>query len=109
VFLAGVSAVEPKKRDHSTIVPGTGPDAADSPSASMALADVERLLGTPLSADELCNLRRQFALARHPDRVPTSERDTAGREMARVNMLIDAALARCDPPGTDKRGKHQAS
>jgi hypothetical protein len=38
---------------------------------------------------DLSQLRRQFALANHPDRVGASEREIATRRMMIANMLID--------------------
>lgn len=49
-------------------------------------------LGAALTAREIERIRRNFALANHPDRVPASERDLATRRMTVANMLIDQAL-----------------
>jgi hypothetical protein len=99
VFLAHASAVGPRSdRACGRVVSGDG-DAAGTRPDSIVIEDVERLLRTPLSDNDLYQLRRRFAFARHPDRVPASEREAADREMARANMLIDAALARCKPGG----------
>jgi hypothetical protein len=41
---------------------------------------------------QLRNLRRAFALAAHPDRVPPQRRAEAERLMAKVNAAIDSAM-----------------
>ncbi|KAB2917449.1 MAG: hypothetical protein F9K29_09460 [Hyphomicrobiaceae bacterium] len=59
----------------------------------MTVADL--LCLTPdLSQEDLHRLRREFALAHHPDRVPPSLREQSTRRMAEANILIDEALAR---------------
>lgn len=49
--------------------------------AKMTLADLRRL-------------RREFALANHPDRAGSAERENATRRMMIANMLIDGELKR---------------
>lgn len=45
-----------------------------------------------LTAQELRRIRRAFALANHPDRVPAPLRERATRRMVIANTLIDTAL-----------------
>ena len=45
-----------------------------------------------LGARDLERIRREFALANHPDRVLPAARDLATRRMTIANMLIDQAL-----------------
>jgi hypothetical protein len=52
-----------------------------------------------LTAGEIERIRRRFALANHPDRVPASQRDLATRRMTIANMLVDQALAACRRKG----------
>ncbi|MEX0346181.1 MAG: hypothetical protein AB3N20_14750 [Rhizobiaceae bacterium] len=44
------------------------------------------------SEAQLANLRRQFALQNHPDRVSGNNRDAATEMMANLNRLIDDEL-----------------
>jgi hypothetical protein len=71
-----------------------------APATPRALPDcdpetIARELGlTPaLSARELERIRRDFALASHPDRALPWQRELATRRMSLANMLIDQALA----------------
>jgi hypothetical protein len=50
-----------------------------------------------LGARELTRLRRRFALAHHPDRVPPELRDEAARAMALANAHVDQVLKRARP------------
>jgi hypothetical protein len=50
-------------------------------------------LAEDLTAREVERIRRSFALANHPDRMPADQRDLATRRMTVANMLIDKALA----------------
>jgi hypothetical protein len=50
-------------------------------------------LAEDLTAREVERIRRSFALANHPDRMPVDQRDLATRRMTVANMLIDKALA----------------
>jgi hypothetical protein len=50
-------------------------------------------LSPGLSARELERVRRDFALASHPDRALPWQRELATRRMSLANMLIDQALA----------------
>jgi len=61
------------------------------------LCDRETIAGelrlTPeLTARDLERVRREFALANHPDRVAPLDRDLATRRMTLANTLIDQAL-----------------
>ena len=47
-----------------------------------------------MTVSELNRLRRRFALANHPDRVETSDRENATHRMMVANMLIDRAVKR---------------
>ena len=52
----------------------------------------ELRLTPELTARDLERIRREFALANHPDRVAPFHRDLATRRMTLANMLIDQAL-----------------
>jgi hypothetical protein len=52
----------------------------------------ELRLRSGLSRAELHRIRRDFALANHPDRVPSSWRKEANQRMTIANALIDHAL-----------------
>jgi hypothetical protein len=52
----------------------------------------ELSLAKAMTARELERIRRDFALANHPDRVVAAQRDLATRRMSLANMLIDQAL-----------------
>lgn len=52
----------------------------------------ELAINARMSFSDLNSLRRRFALANHPDRVPECDRDNATRRMMVANMLIDHAL-----------------
>lgn len=54
----------------------------------------ELQLSPPLTARQLERIRRDFALANHPDRVAPGHRDLATRRMTLANVLIDQALLR---------------
>lgn len=63
------------------------------PSACNPEAVARELQLTPqLTARELERIRRNFALANHPDRVASGDHDLATRRMTLANMLIDQAL-----------------
>jgi hypothetical protein len=47
-----------------------------------------------MSFSDLSRLRRQFALANHPDRASMAEREDATRRMMVANMLIDGEVKR---------------
>lgn len=74
--------------------------SADSdPDVELALLDpivaaqrMDAILARGLGAKELHQLRRQFAVQNHPDRVPEAFRDAAQAAMADINAKIDKAL-----------------
>lgn len=60
-------------------------------------ADLDAIAGelaitAQMTLDDLSQLRRRFALANHPDRTSSEEREIATRRMMIANMLIDRAL-----------------
>lgn len=61
------------------------------PATLDAIADELRLTAD-LTPDALARLRRDFALANHPDRAEPAQRDLATRRMMAANVLIDQAL-----------------
>jgi len=65
-------------------------DAA-RPSDYAAVAE-ELGLRPGLTSRQLSGIRRAFALANHPDRIPSPHRGQATRRMAIANILIDRAL-----------------
>jgi hypothetical protein len=72
-----------------------GTARADRPERPSQPPAVGALVLKPgLDVEELKQLRRRFALATHPDRVPVEFREHASRLMAIANAEIDAALAR---------------
>jgi hypothetical protein len=59
------------------------------------IADFDRMsaqIAAAGNADQLRRLRRAFAFAAHPDRVPPDRRAEAERLMAKVNAAIDSAM-----------------
>ena len=71
-----------------------GAHAATSPSLACDREAIAGELGlTPaLGAKDLERIRREFALANHPDRAAPAARDLATTRMTIANMLIDQAL-----------------
>ncbi len=63
--------------------PGTAPQKAKLPTKQELSAASEA---------QLANLRRQFALKNHPDRVSGTNREAATEMMAKLNRLIDDEL-----------------
>jgi hypothetical protein len=63
------------------------------PSDPEAVANELRITARMSFAD-LARLRREFALANHPDRAELAEREEATRRMMIANMLIDRELKR---------------
>jgi hypothetical protein len=55
------------------------------------VADELQLI-SDLSVDDLNRIRREYALANHPDLVAPAKRDQATRRMTIANMLIDQAI-----------------
>jgi hypothetical protein len=72
-------------------VPQQLPLDAAKPSDYAAVAE-ELGLRPGLTSRQLSGIRRAFALANHPDRVPSPRRGPATRRMAIANILIDRAL-----------------
>jgi hypothetical protein len=64
----------------------------EPPSPRGTAAALRRSLRPGLGAGELKRLRRRFALALHPDRVPAEFRAEASDALARANAEIDRAL-----------------
>jgi hypothetical protein len=71
-----------------------GAHAATSPALACDREAIAGELGlTPaLGARDLERIRREFALANHPDRAAPAARDLATRRMTIANTLIDQAL-----------------
>jgi hypothetical protein len=65
-----------------------------SPRSDPASVAEELSLTPHLTADELNRVRREFALANHPDRVTPARRAQATQRMTIANTLIDQALRR---------------
>ena len=73
---------------------GTSRTAGRTPPKSDQEAVAAELRLNPLlTVDDLKRLRRLYAAANHPDRVPPAQREQATRRMTIANMLIDQALA----------------
>jgi hypothetical protein len=74
-----------------------GAHAATSPSLACDRETIASELGlTPaLGARDLERIRREFALANHPDRAAPAARDLATARMTIANTLIDQALRDC--------------
>jgi hypothetical protein len=67
--------------------------AVPAPSTAGERSVADELQLTPnLTTDDLHRIRREFALANHPDRVAPPMRERATRRMTIANGLIDAAL-----------------
>lgn len=62
--------------------------------AEAALKLIAELASGAFTIKQLAQLRRLFASANHPDRVPVAQREEAARAMADVNAAIDLALKR---------------
>lgn len=52
-----------------------------------------------MSLSDLNRLRREYALANHPDRAGSADRENATRRMMMANMLIDREINRRQPAG----------
>jgi hypothetical protein len=83
----------PEALSHAYAEEEAHPPALPSACDAAALAR-ELGLGAELTARDLERIRRNFALANHPDRVSASERDLATLRMTLANALIDQALAK---------------
>ena len=79
-----LSRIYADERAHAAAPP---PAACDRETIAKELR-----LDPQLTARELERIRREFALANHPDRVAPLDRDLATRRMTLANMLIDQAL-----------------
>ena len=62
--------------------------------ADAALKLIAELASGAFTIKQIAQLRRLFASANHPDRVPVAQREEAARAMADVNAAIDLALKR---------------
>jgi len=52
-----------------------------------------------MTLSDLNRLRREYALANHPDRAGSADRENATRRMMTANMLIDREINRRQRPG----------
>jgi len=52
-----------------------------------------------MTLSDLNRLRRNYALANHPDRAGSADRENATRRMMVANMLIDREVNRRQPAG----------
>jgi len=77
-------------REHQIESP---PQRPSKPSDPKSVANELRITARMTSSD-LHRLRREFALANHPDRADQAQRDGATRRMMIANMLIDRELRR---------------
>lgn len=69
------------------------PRRATQPADLQTVSD-ELCITAQMTASDLNRLRRDFALANHPDRTAADDRDNATRRMMIANMLIDRELKR---------------
>lgn len=76
--------------DAATMAHAPAPSTVTDPAAIAA----ELAITGATSIEELNRLRRQFALANHPDRLAPIYRETATRRMMIANRLIDEAIYR---------------
>lgn len=78
--------------------PPPAPPPKPIPQPSVKPADVARELRLRSShtIEQLIEIRRRFALANHPDRVPAVIREAATVRMGIANMMIDEAIATVD-------------
>jgi hypothetical protein len=67
-------------------------EPVDPPACHPEALARELQLEPGMSPRDLERIRRNFALANHPDRVAPPDRDLATRRMALANVLIDQAL-----------------
>lgn len=64
----------------------------------LSVADELRITAQ-MTLSDLNRLRREYALANHPDRAGSAEREDATRRMMVANMLIDREINRRQRPG----------
>jgi len=70
------------------------PPAPRAPGSDLEMVAAELDLTSDLTLEDLSRIRRDFALANHPDRVAPALSDHATRRMTSANTLIDQALKR---------------
>ena len=68
------------------------------PAGPRSVAD-ELHITAQMSLSDLNRLRREYALANHPDRAGSADREDATRRMMLANMLIDREINRRQGPG----------
>jgi hypothetical protein len=86
--------------EHQSERPAPRPHKPSDPEAVAH----ELRITAKMTFSDLTRLRREFALANHPDRVELAEREEATRRMMIANMLIDRELKRRHaPPQTSNR------
>lgn len=76
--------------------PPPKPKPVAQPSTRPADVSRELRLRASHTIEQLIEIRRRFALANHPDRVPAVIRDAATVRMGIANMMIDEAIAAAD-------------
>ena len=84
-----LSATEALSRIYDDSAPAATPPP---PACDRETIAGELRLTPELTARDLERIRREFALANHPDRVAPLDRDLATRRMTLANTLIDQAL-----------------
>jgi hypothetical protein len=72
--------------------PPEPPPAPEPPKSEEEIVADALKIDPDLSIDDLLRIRREYALANHPDRVAPELREQATRRMTIANMLIDQAL-----------------
>jgi len=76
--------------------PPPPPKPVAQPSVKPTDVARELRLRSSHTVEQLIEIRRRFALANHPDRVPPVIREAATVRMGIANMLIDEAIASVD-------------
>jgi hypothetical protein len=89
--------VEPLQQQHRS--PPPPPPREERPYRAKRPEPIKLVPG--LGVRELERLRRQYALANHPDRVASELREEAARLMAEANAAIDKALMQAKRRGRD--------
>ena len=72
------------------------PSRVGKTSAPRSVAD-ELHITAQMTLSDLNRLRREYALANHPDRAGSADRESATRRMMVANMLIDREINRRQP------------